>query len=128
MISFPVAVKNGFKKVFDFEGCATRAEYWWWRLFRFMLRLPLVLIIYYLPLSDSSSVYEYILYIIIALGGILLFIPDLSLLVRRLNDVGMKWTILLWCWVPLISWGALTAVIVATLWEGNSYNQSSTEQ
>ena len=32
-VSFPQAVKLGFKNYFKFSGRATRAEYWWWLLF-----------------------------------------------------------------------------------------------
>ena len=47
MVSFTTAVKNGFKKGFDFKGCATRAEFWWWNLFVFLIRLPFVAIFIY---------------------------------------------------------------------------------
>lgn len=122
MISFSVAVKNGFKKAFDFKGCATRAEYWWWQLFCLLIRLPFALLLFYLQATELTIA------IISLLFEALLFIPSLSVLIRRLHDVGQSWTLLLWCFIPILGIATCAAVVVATLWEGDSYNQPSTEQ
>ena len=127
MISFSVAVKNGFKKAFDFKGCATRAEYWWWQLFCLLIRLPFALLLSYLLVSNLKFD-PLAIHIILLLIEALLFIPSLSVLIRRLHDVGQSWTLLLWCFIPILGIAACAAVVVATLWEGDSYNQPSTEQ
>ena len=44
MISFLGAIKLGFQRYSDFDGRSTRAEYWWWLLFAFLVNIALTLI------------------------------------------------------------------------------------
>ncbi len=122
MITFPVAVKNGFKKAFDFKGCATRAEYWWWQLFCFLIGALSAIPLYYIQATEHT------IDIILLLIDALLFIPSLSVLVRRLHDVGQSWELLLYCLIPVIGLVYAVVILVVTLWEGDSYNQPSTEE
>ena len=122
MISFSAAVKNGFKKAFDFRGCATRAEYWWWALFRVVLNLPLAWLYWYLSLISENEFYSLTVFAVVILIDLILYIPGLSLLVRRLRDVGQSWTIILWSYIPIFGIIFNIQILIATLMEGDVYN------
>ena len=91
MISFKDAVKQGFKKSFDFSGRATRAEYWWWILFNYILimfagALGLLLS----QIDESIAVIPTLIFILVN------FIPSLAVTIRRLHDAGHSgWALLL---------------------------------
>ena len=71
MVGFPRAVGSGIRNIFNFKGRATRAEYWW-----FILFLTLVGII---PV----------------VGWFIYDIGHITVLIRRLHDVGKSgWWIL----------------------------------
>ena len=122
MISFSAAVKNGFKKAFDFRGCATRAEYWWWELFRVVLKLPLAWLYWYLSLISENEFYSLTVFAVVILIDLILYIPELSLLVRRLRDVGQSWTVILWSYVPILGIIFNIQILIATLMKGDVYN------
>ncbi len=80
-ISFGKAISIGWKKYADFEGRATRSEYWYWVLFYILCFYPTL-----------------------GIGAVVLFIPSIAVAVRRLHDIGMSgWWYLLGL-VPLIGW------------------------
>ena len=53
---------------------------------------------------------------------LILYIPELSLLVRRLRDVGQSWTVILWSYVPILGIIFNIQILIATLMEGDVYN------
>lgn len=72
-----------FKKYADFNGRATRSEYWW-----FMLGAVIIYII--------TSLLSSVLY---GLAVLVLLLPSLSACVRRLHDIGKSgW----WCLLSLV--------------------------
>jgi uncharacterized membrane protein YhaH (DUF805 family) len=87
-MTFKDSIVAGFQKYFDFDGRATRSEYWWFVLFG--------LIVNAVGLMDPSG----ILYILASLA---LFIPSLSVAVRRLHDIDKSGWWMLLVLVPLIS-------------------------
>lgn len=74
------SVKVCFKKYFDFEGRASRSEYWW----------------FYLGAYIISSV-------TLGIGGFILIIPLYSSCVRRLHDVNRSgwWVLCPIYWIVL---------------------------
>ena len=95
MVSFATAVKNGFKKTADFSSRATRAEYWWWVLFRTLFWLAAIGICALLKNEVLTIVLMYIC--------LLLLIPSLPLAVRRMHDIGHSgWTLLLMRLLPYV--------------------------
>lgn len=112
MVSFGTAVRLGIKKALDFSGRATRAEYWWWALFAFLSNIGVL--IFGSIIDETFAIVLYILY------NLALFVPSLSLLVRRLHDGGHSALWLLWCLLPYI--GGLV-VFVATLQESKPDNE-----
>ena len=91
MVTFGAAIKLAWQKYFQFGGTSTRAEYWWWRLFAYMVSVAVSLIDVALGIDklfgDSFTL----------LGGpfeiaalLFFFIPDLTILVRRFRDAGVS--------------------------------------
>lgn len=72
---FVEAIVRFFKNYAKFSGRATRSEYWWVVLFNIIVNILLILISGLIPL-------------LAALCSFALLIPSLSILVRRLHDVG----------------------------------------
>lgn len=102
-VSFGEAIKRGFSHYATFTGRASRSEYWWWMLFCYILSVAIMLIF---PVnfadfdpSDVASVsrlYSSPAYIVSYLVGLALFLPNLSVSIRRLHDTGRSgWWVLL---------------------------------
>lgn len=86
-MDFGTAIKTCFNKYATFSGRATRAEYWWWSLFSFIVGL----LTCWIP----------------ALGGLIslaLFIPGLAVSWRRLHDIGKAGGWYFIGWIPLVGW------------------------
>ncbi len=80
----------------QFSGRASRSEYWWFMLFTYFVFSAIGLL-------DSISQGPFV-----AIPGIAVMVPMVSLSIRRLHDVGMRgWWFFVWL-VPLV--GLLTLV------------------
>lgn len=93
-VSFFEAIQMCFKKCFDFSGRSSRSELWWWLLLTNLLYMILVILF-----GETGVIISYACFIV-------LFIPSLALMIRRLHDVDRSgWFILLGlipCVGPLI--------------------------
>ena len=88
MMGFGEAIKTCLSKFADFGGRATRAEFWWFMLFYFIV----------------SVVTGFAGPFVSALVALALLLPTLGVQVRRLHDIGRSgWWILVGL-VPLIGW------------------------
>lgn len=88
MTGFFEAVKICLKKYFTFRGYATRAEYWFFYLFSFLINsiLSMAAIFCYIQLLDVDL---YTLFmILICIGNVILLLPGISVKVRRMHDAG----------------------------------------
>lgn len=90
-VSFGEAIKLFFKNYVNFNGRASRSEYWWVVLFNALLYILEMVIIGIAPIFS-------ILVSVIALG---LIIPGLALTVRRLHDIGKAWYWMFMSFIPL---------------------------
>lgn len=87
-MTFVDVIKICFIKYADFNGCASRPEYWWWSLFTVVATLALQVI------SDSLSL----------AFTIATFLPSIAVTTRRLHDTDRSgWLQLLWL-IPIIGW------------------------
>ncbi|MGN1172458.1 MAG: DUF805 domain-containing protein [Muribaculaceae bacterium] len=86
-VSFGEAISRAFNNYANFNGRASRSEYWWFALFNFILGcIPFVNI----------------------LAGLALLIPSLALGARRLHDTGRSgW----WLLLALIPFGAIVLLV-----------------
>lgn len=94
-MDFIGAISAAFRKYATFTGTATRSEYWYWYLFTFLGSLITMTL-------DSASNFS----IFNGIFGIVVFLPGLAVLVRRLRDAGYSWT-----WVLTSLPGVITLTI-----------------
>jgi len=92
-MSFSEAVKSGFDHYVKFDGRASRPAYWWWTLFALLAGIAASILD--AIIFNGSEV----LTIIVSLG---LFLPGLSVGIRRLHDTDHSgWWILI-ALIPII--------------------------
>ena len=95
------AVKTCLKKYFDFTGRGRRSEYWWFMLFSFILSSVFAF------LGDFHQVFVYAG----LLCSLLLFIPQLSALTRRMHDTSRSgWWVFFYCLTLIVAYGAFAVV------------------
>ena len=106
-MNFAQAIASGFKNFANFKGVARRSEYWYFALFTFLLGLVLSTVESVIwatpevPFDPSNPMESFQLALaqptyLSSLASLILFLPQLSLLVRRLHDAGYsaKWLFL----------------------------------
>jgi uncharacterized membrane protein YhaH (DUF805 family) len=82
------AVKICFRKYADFNGCASRPEFWWWFVFTLVVTVALRTVSY-----NVAGVFS-----------LVTFLPSIAVAARRLHDVDRSgWWQLLY-FVPVIGW------------------------
>ncbi|QLI81842.1 DUF805 domain-containing protein [Chitinibacter fontanus] len=92
-MTFQESIQVCFKKYADFNGRASRSEYWWFALFAFLVSILL---------SASGAG------LISGLFSLATLVPSLAVGVRRLHDLGKSGWFLLIALIPLI--GALILI------------------
>jgi len=90
-MKFPDAIKSCFNNFINFEGRATRSEYWWWFLFYIVTYIAAMFIDLVLSLGVLSLVVS-----------LVLFAPSIAVGARRLHDINKSgwWQLLII--IPLI--------------------------
>ena len=89
------ALTTAWRKSFTYGGKATRAEYWWF----YLINLVINIAIFIGPTSSSNNP---ILAFIFLLGWVYVvasIFPSISIIVRRLRDIGKKWK---WIFINLV--------------------------
>ncbi len=114
-VGFGEAITLFFKNYVNFSGRSTRSEFWYAYLFTIILGMAVGMISGVLTVmtGDESNTVSTVLE---GIEGLVLFIPNLSLSVRRLHDVGKSgWWMLASCssyfliiFAVLVALGALT--------------------
>jgi len=90
------AVRVCFAKYFDFEGEASRPEFWWFFLFVGVVDFVLVVV------SNKLS----------GLFSLAVVVPFFAVTIRRLHDTNRSgWWLLSW-FVPLVGWLILVVLLV----------------
>ncbi|MGB5560628.1 MAG: DUF805 domain-containing protein [Paracoccaceae bacterium] len=98
-MDFSTAVRTCFQKYVVFTGRAQRSEFWYFVLFNILGSIVLGIVdsILFGWASDNASVLG-------GIFGLIMFLPSISVAVRRLHDTdrsGWWW----WLWlIPLIGW------------------------
>jgi len=109
-MDFQTAVKTCFSKYADFNGRASRSEYWW-----FVLAEVIVLIV-------ASLIHQFV-YVIAALGFLL---PALAVGARRLHDIGKSGWLQLLMLIPIVNLVLIYFYVQPTQPESNSYGEPPT--
>lgn len=95
MMSFDTAIRTVFGKYAEFNGRATRAEFWWWALFTGLVGIVLNTF-NVMPVGDGGNVGS----ILHTIWNVAIFLPSLAVAVRRLRDAGYAWQHMFWCLLP----------------------------
>lgn len=88
------AIKKGFKGYVVWNARSTRSEYWWWTLFVIVVTVVASLIDSVLFSTSLNGIGP-----INGIAALVLFLPGLSVAIRRLHDTDRTgW----WMWINLI--------------------------
>lgn len=87
-MTFTESLRTCFTKYADFNGCATRSEFWWWALFTLVATISLGII------SDKLS----------AAFTVATLLPYLAVTTRRLHDTDRSGWQQLWAFLPVVGW------------------------
>ena len=103
-MNFTESIQTCFKKYADFNGRASRPEFWWWALFTVVVSLALGVI------SDKLSL----------AFSLLTVLPSVAVTARRLHDTDRTGWLQLVALIPIVGW------IVVLVWcaqEGKNPNR-----
>lgn len=101
-MTFTEAVKTCLTtKYADFKGRASRSEFWWFFAFYYALVLVLFFGLLIPMASDNASLLSSVWFGIIWVVAMVMMLPILSAMVRRLHDIGKSgW----WIFINCIPW------------------------
>jgi len=91
-----------FKKAFDFDGRATRTQYWMFVLWYFLITIALLLPSVLFSNAEGSSAVAGIFGVLLIVWYLALIIPSIAIIVRRLHDTGRSGWWFFIMFVPLI--------------------------
>lgn len=92
------AVGKCLRNYKNFDGRASRSEFWWFTLVTFLCAWPLLLTTYSNELAIQILSFFYLLLTLVAI------VPQVAVWVRRMHDVGKSgkvWTLI---FIPIIGW------------------------
>lgn len=106
---FVGAIKKGFKGYVVWNARSTRPEYWWWTLFAVIVAIIAAIIDSVVFSTNATTSIGPVSGIV----SLALFLPGLSVLIRRLHDTDRTgW----WVWIMLIPIaGAIVSFIFTVL-------------
>lgn len=99
-IGFTDAIRICFEKYACFTGRATRAEFWWWMLFTWIVAAVTSILTF---LGTAGNVIYYLI-------SLALFLPSLGVAWRRMHDIGKGGG---WYFINLIP---LVGTIIWIIW------------
>lgn len=109
MVGFGEAIKRAFSNYCNFNGRASRSEYWWFQLFCFLITLPLTIGHVVMSMNTASGDIDMMDYtyddlgfsmlstgffsinvftILLMIVSLAFLLPSLGLIWRRLHDTG----------------------------------------
>jgi len=104
-MSFGQSVSHVLKNLTNFEGRASRSEFWWWSLFIVIINIIASIIIVSVSGNGMNTAGTIIIWVI----SLILFLASLSVAVRRLHDTGRTgWWALLY---PVCCIGQIILII-----------------
>ena len=118
-MTFVESIKTCFSKYANFDGQASRSEYWWFALFNILVTFGFELVIDRNSLNNSSS--QDAAEVINLIVRLVLFLPTIAVTTRRLHDVNKSG------WWQLISFTVI-GLIPLFVWlatEGKEHRDDS---
>ena len=101
---------NGFKlfwtRAFDYKGYSSRSEFWWGVLGNaiIMLILLTLLIVGLTCISPQMNTFSKIMIILFALFCIVELLPSITLIIRRMHDIGRSGFFIFVLFIPVIGY------------------------
>ena len=116
MMGFTDAVRNALMNNYvNFNGRASRSEYWWFVLFTTIVSF----IATALDIANGLTDLGFGLSMIVSLA---IFLPSLGLIVRRLHDLGKSgWWVLL-AIIPIVNFIGIFVILVFMVMEGEEHS------
>ena len=112
MMTIQESVKTCLRKYADFNGRATRAEYWWWVLATVMVSFAIGAVDGFI----NAFAGPYAFSPFSAIFGLAVLLPDLAVTCRRLHDIGKTgWWQLLWFVIAGAGWLLFAVGLIITL-------------
>ncbi len=101
------------KKYAEFNGRATRSEYWYFVLFNVLIMLALSIVGNIIGGRDVGETLQ-------SLYNLAVLIPSLAVGARRLHDTGRSAWWLLLCLIPIIGWIVLIVFLATDTTPGDN--------
>lgn len=114
-MNFQQAIRTGFRKYADFTGVARRPEFWWWILFVTLVSAALSALLPWRGYgygwggwgagSDAFGPGAAVVPTVpnlAAAWSVVILLPTLAAIVRRLRDAGHGWGHVLWLLLPIV--------------------------
>ena len=95
-MKFIETIKFSYKNYVNFNGRASRSEFWYWVLFNILAAFGLGFVASVLGVDESQIDSLFGLFILSSI------IPNLARIVRRLHDTNKPWTYALFVLIPLV--------------------------
>jgi uncharacterized membrane protein YhaH (DUF805 family) len=123
-MTFGQAIASGFKNYVTWKGRATRAEYWWWTLFIFIVQIPFSIIY---NVSSQASLEAALMagdqaaylaalfgptYWLLVVVSLVFFLPSIAVTIRRLHDIDRSGG---WFWIILVPFAGSIVLLVFAL-------------
>lgn len=120
------AIKTCFRKYAVFEGRASRPEYWYFMLFSWLTLFADHFLFTLLRIEEIHGSIALYICLGVYLGiPLVLFLPILSVTVRRLHDTGKNGGYAILCLMPIVGWLAALFILICMLMRsekcGNEY-------
>ena len=93
---------DAFSKYATFSGRARRSEYWYFQLFNFITNVLLAVISYF--------TFQNAIIFIVLLYGLVVLLPNIALVVRRLHDIGKSGWYYFVAFIPIV--GAIWILVL----------------
>ena len=110
-MTFFDSIKTVFRKYAEFEGRASRPEFWWFTLFSALVSGALGSLNIYTTTGavGGQGMYDlagttstiYLGAALASLWGFVVLLPSLAVTVRRLRDAGHRWVEIFWILLPI---------------------------
>lgn len=134
MMSFKEAIYICLKQKYStISGRASRAEYWWFTLFMYLVYIVnytlSVVMMFYLPRLSGAQMFGALLVSgLMSIISILLVVPSICVGIRRLHDIGRSgWWILL-SFAPIVRFVILVFTLMPSQPTANEYDENPLEQ
>ena len=103
-MNFQNSIKTCFKKFSDFDGRASRSEFWYFYLFAFLGVYGSILLAIQIPFFFALGI----------IFGFIILVPALAVTARRLHDTGRSGWWQLTAYIPYV--GLIASIILIVWW------------